>query len=849
MKHPLHEGWSVTALKGPVPEELRDRRVPAEVPGCVTTDLLAAGLLSDPYLDANEEKLAWIGRTDWRFETTFDASAAAPGERVDLVCEGLDTLATISLNGQVVATTANMHRSYRFDVSRALVSGQNMLQVTFQAPVHAAERLSEELGPRPHVGAHPFNAVRKMACNYGWDWGPDLPTVGIWRPIHLERWTVARLASVRPLVDVEVPGVSAFPAGQASPGALGESAERPWADHSAPVTAPGRVEVHVDLERQAAETSSLVVTAEVAGSEVSAPVPAGATSVVLEVAVPAVELWWPSGYGNQRLYPLRVSLSGGGEDLGSWEAEIGFRRIELDTGRDDRGARLGFVVNGRAISVRGANWIPNDCFVSGLTPESYRQRLQDGKDANINLLRVWGGGIYESEAFYRAADQLGLMVWQDFLLACAAYAEEQPLRGEIEAEAREAVTRLSRHPSLAAWSGCNENIWGHEDWGWKQQLGELTWGAGYYFELFPSIVAELDPSRPYMAGSPWSLGYDTHPNDPRFGSMHVWDVWNQKDYSHYRDYQPQFVAEYGYQGPPAWSTLTRSITARPLSPAMPEVLVHQKAYQGMEKLANGLAAHIQQPDDFEDWHWATSLNQARAVTVGTAYWRSLSPRCRGTIIWQLNDCWPVISWAAVDGDGRYKPLWYAIKQVYADRLLTIQPAATDEPDALAVVAVNDGASPWSLSLEISRQSFDGDVLAKVTTDLSAAPGHSASLPVPAEVAAAEDPSRELLVVSDGQYRALWFYREDKDLQLPPPSLHTTVERVAGGYDVTLNATSLQRDVALLADKVDPDAVADDMLLTLLAGERRRIRIRTERRLDEAALVGPAVLRSANQLRR
>lgn len=815
------------------------------MPGCVTTDLLAAGLVPDPYLDANEEKLAWIGRTDWLFETTFDAPAVSGDERVDLVCEGLDTLATVRLNGHVLGTTANMHRSYRFDVTAALVPGPNSLQVSFDAPVDAAERLSDELGTRPYSGIHPFNAIRKMACNYGWDWGPDLPTVGIWRPIHLEAWTVARLASVRPLVDVSVPGVTAFPAGQPTPGQRGDSAERPWADDTAPVSAAGRVEVHVDVERQAAGGSSLVVQAEVAGAEATATVPAGATSAVVHLDVPDVALWWPSGYGNQPLYPLRVSLADDtGRNLDSWERPIGFRRIELDTGRDDRGARLGFVVNGRSVQVRGANWIPDDCFVSQLTPQRYAKRLQDAKDANVNLLRVWGGGIYESEWFYQAADRLGLMVWQDFLLACAAYAEEEPLRSEIEAEAREAVSRLSSHPSLATWSGCNENIWGHEDWGWKQALGEKTWGAGYYFELFPAILAELDPSRPYMAGSPWSLGYDTHPNDPDVGSMHVWDVWNQKDYTYYRHYRPQFVAEYGYQGPAAWSTLTRAITTRPLSPTMPEMLVHQKAAQGMEKLANGLAAHFPQPASVEDWHWATSLNQARAVALGTGYWRSVSPRCRGTILWQLNDCWPVISWAAVDSDGRYKPLWYAMRQVYGDRLLTVQPAGET---FLQAVAVNDSATGWELSLDISRQHFDGRVLATATAQLTASPGERPSISLPAEVAVPGDPTREVLVVTDGNHRALWFYREDKDLRLPPPSLTTTVEPVAGGYDMTVVAAALQRDVAVLVDKVDPDAVADDMLFTLLAGERRRVHIRSERPLDPAALVSPAVLRSANQL--
>ena len=392
--------------------------------------------------------------------------------------------------------------------------------------------------------------------------------------------------------------------------------------------------------------------------------------------------------------------------------------------------------------MRGANWIPDDCFVSRVGRERYRQRLEQARAANMNLLRVWGGGIYESEDFYELADELGILVWQDFLLACAAYPEEEPLRSEIEAEAREAVARLAKHPSLAVWSGGNENIWGHEEWHWELFLAGKTWGAGYYFDVFPAIVAELDPTRPYMPGSPCSLGADAGSNDPRHGSMHVWDVWNSRDYLAYREHKPQFVAEFGFQGPPTWSTLTRAVSDRPLTVSTPNLMVHQKAHDGTAKLARWLAPHFPEPASFEDWHWAMSLNQARAVTLAVEYWRSLAPRCRGAIVWQLNDCWPVISWAAIDGDGRLKPLWYALRHTYADRLLTVQPSPAQPapgqvlsgqaPSAqalsgeLSVVAVNDGATTWQAQLEVVRQDFVGTVRAKGALTLVAGPGQSAS---------------------------------------------------------------------------------------------------------------------------
>ncbi len=844
MKLALHEGWTVRATDGPVPDGARDRTLAATVPGCVTADLLGAGLVPDPYLDANEALLAWVGRTGWLYEARFEVPPSHEGDRTDLVCEGLDTVATVRLNGAEVGRAADMHLCYRWDVSNLLVPGTNHIEVEFEPAVDAAERWEAELGPRPNVSAHPYNALRKMACNYGWDWGPDLPTCGIWRPVALERWQVARIAAVRPLSWVLLSG-----AGEGGPTTLGR--EAPAAGPGSPVTAPAVLEAHVDIERGAGPGQELSIEVSVAGRSATQEVPAGASSVVVRLELPEVELWWPHGYGAQPLYDVEVALrSGGAEVLATWSCRTGFRSVQLDTGSDGRGSRLGFVVNGRAVNVRGANWVPDDCFPERVTRDRYRERLSQAVGANMNLLRVWGGGIFESEDFYGLADELGLMVWQDFLLACAAYAEEPPLAPLFEAEARQAVTRLSAHPSLAAWSGGNENIWGHEDWGWKDRLGELTWGAGYYYDVFPSIVGELDPTRPYMAGSPWSFGHDAHPNDDRFGSKHVWDVWNEKDYLSYREHQPQFVSEFGFQGPPTWSTLTRSLTARPLDLDMPELAVHQKAAEGNDKLARWAGLRFPQPEAFEDWHWATSLVQARAVALGVEYWRALVPRCRGTIVWQLNDCWPVVSWAAVDGDGRLKPLWYALRRVYGDRLLTIQPPEVGEGGAgagLVLAVVNDSRSTWQAGIEVSRTSFTGEVLASTTVAVEVAPGASERRLLPAGVAGAGRRSGEVLVATCADKRALWFYAEDKDLELPPPSLSARWRRTPHGYAVEVEAGGIERDVALLADKVAPEAEVDDMLVTLLAGERHTFEVRSPELADPDALLAPAVLRSANQL--
>ncbi len=809
MRTALHTGWTVRAVRGDVPETVAGIGIPATVPGSVHTDLLAAGLIPDPYLDENERLVQWIGRTHWRYETEFDVPSF--GDRLDLVCEGLDTLATVELNGTTVGRTANMHRTHRFDVRELVHPGRNTLAVTFASALHHVEARSKERGPRPHVNEHPFNEIRKMACNFGWDWGPDLVTAGIWQPVALHAWRTARIGAVRPLVAV--------------------------ADGRATVS------VHVDVERDSEQP--LRVVARVGEHSTTVELPAGATSGSADVVVDNPRLWWPHSHGEQPLYPVRVELhTADGEALDSWQREIGLRTVRLDTGADEYGTRFTLLVNDRPVFVRGANWIPDDAFPTRVDPARYRHRIEQGKETGINLLRVWGGGIYESETFYDTCDRSGILVWQDFLFACAAYAEEQPLRGEVEAEAREAVTRLSSHPSLVLWNGCNENIWGYVDWGWREQLGDRTWGLGYYLDLLPGIVAELDPTRPYSAGSPWSLTMDRHPNDPEHGTMHIWDVWNTVDYAHYRDYVPRFVAEFGFQGPPTWATLTRAVHDDPLAPDSPAMLLHQKAENGNGKLDRWIGEHFAAPGSFADWHWATSLNQARAVALGVEHFRSFSPRCMGTVVWQLNDCWPVNSWAAVDGDGRRKPLWYALRRSYTDRLLTIQPRGS----GLAVVAVNDTDAGWAATVTVTRRGFDGTVLQRCELSLEVAGRDTVTLELPVEFASPQDAAAELLVAETDRARAYWFFREDKDLALPAPRFDAEASAVDGGYLVRVTARALLRDLSVLADRVCADAVVDDMLLTLLPGESAAVLVRTTQTCEPAAFLDPAVLRSANQLR-
>ncbi|MDG4817828.1 glycoside hydrolase family 2 protein [Micromonospora sp. WMMD956] len=821
IRQSLHEGWLLRAVAGgQAPPQVASRSVPASVPGCVHTDLLAAGLIPDPYLDDNETALAWIGRTDWVYETTFDAPTG-DADRVDLVCAGLDTVATLAVNGVEVGRAENMHRGYRFAVADALRPGANTLTVRFDSPYRYAEAHRDRLGDRPNAYPEPFHYIRKTACNFGWDWGPTLVTAGIWQEIGLHAWSTARLATVRPLVTV-ADGV-------------------------------GRVEVVVEIERaasgQATAGEPVTVRATVAGAAAEAVVAAGERTAALTVEVRDPALWWPRGYGDQPLHPLDVRLhAADGRELDAWSRRIGFRTVRLDTAPDAYGSAFTLVVNDVPVFVRGANWIPDDAFPDRVTRARLAHRFDQAVGANINLLRVWGGGRYESEDFYELADSLGLLVQQDFLFACAAYPEEEPFRSEVEAEAREQVTRLAAHPSLVLWTGNNENIWAWHDWGWQERLAGRTWGRGYYLELLPAIVAELDPTRPYWPGSPWSGWSDRpgsaeiHPNDPAHGSMHIWDVWNTDDYTKYREYLPRFVAEFGYQAPPAYATLRRAISDDPLAPDSPGMAHHQKAIDGDAKLRRGLDAHLPPPADFAEWHYFTQLNQARAIQLGVEHFRSHRPVCMGAIVWQLNDCWPVTSWAAVDGDGRRKPLWYALRRAYADRLLTVQP----RDGGLALVAVNETGQPWRAPAAVTRVTADGEPRAKSAYDLDVPAYGKVELALPADLARPEEPRRELLVAEAGDAgRAFWFFAEDRDADWPAAEYDATVEQVDGGQRVRVTARTFLRDLTLFPDRLDPAAEVDEALVTLLPGESATFTVRAPRPLPAAALTARPVLRTVN----
>jgi beta-mannosidase len=809
--------WRLGAAQ---PDERAPNAIAAVVPGCVHTDLMAAGMIPDPFLDTNELDVAWVADVDWTYSAEFVAtSQMTQHDRFVLAFDGLDTFSTIEVNGVVIAETANMHRSYRFDIGRAVREGVNELHVTFASAVRRADALRAEHPGWPAASfGRPYNYARKMACSWGWDWGPWLATAGIWRPARIECWSGVRLGEVRPSASVDATG-------------------------------HGTVSVEIVCERATEATTitdvaALVTLLDPAGSYVAsthAVFDGSSDRTTVRLHAKAVERWWPHTHGAQPLYSLRVTLVDAAcATLDTLSARIGFRSFQLDTSADEIGSAFTMVVNELAVFARGVNWIPEDPFPSRITESQVRERLQQAKAANVDVVRVWGGGMYESDTFYDICDELGLMVWQDFCFACAAYPEEL-LAAEVEAEARENVARLMPHPSLVLWNGNNENIWGWFDWGWQKELGDRAWGAGFYLDLLPRIVAEVDPSRAYWPGSPYSGSMTVAANADAHGCTHVWDVWNQLDFDRYRDHSSRFVSEFGWQAPPTWSTMRTSITDEPLTLDSPGMLHHQKAAHGNAKLRRGLRAHVGEPDGFDQWWWATQLMQARAVTTGIEHFRSLRGWCMGTIWWQLNDCWPATSWSVVDSGGCAKPAWYALRDAYRPRLLTVQPRG----DALVLFAVNDSDSRWSAHGSVRRMSFAGEVIAESEVALDVEPGSLGSMELLGAIGRPGDAASELIVVDAGGERTFWWFLPDKSLGLEPPRLSARSAFVVDGdIELTVVAENLVRDLMIMPDRLAAGALCDRQLITLLPGEAATIGVHGAAGLSAVDLITPPALCTA-----
>ncbi len=608
--------------------------LPAVVPGCVHADLLRVQKIPDPFWGTNETGLQWIEERDWEYRASFTVPKELLGdETIDLVADGLDTVATVRLNGREIARTENMFVSHRWPIKAHLVAGANELTIRFGSAMNYIR--THRPGHRPLEFNDPVGrsqVIRKQPCQFGWDWGPRFVTAGIWRDLRLETWSGNRLENVRVTQRHDAGGRVAL---RFAPQLLRRDS-----------SVSCRYRLSLDS----------VVIAEGTG-----------TSIVVEHP----QLWWPNGHGAQPLYTLEIEvLRTDGSVLGHWIRRLGLRTVSLDRHADAAGETFQFVVNGRAIFAKGANWIPAHSFVAGLTREHYARDLRSAAEANMNMLRVWGGGIYESEDFYDLCDELGLLVWQDFMFACAIYPGDRAFLKGVQVEAEQQVLRLRHRACLALWCGNNEIEQLNEEL-LKQPRLRANYDALFH-RLLPKVVAACDGVTDYWPSSQYrGDGINTHEAGEKRGDTHFWDVWHRRNpVKDYEKWRFRFCSEFGmqsYSSPETQATFCPPEDANVFGASMEN---HQKNRGGNQVILDYVSRRYRFPKSQDDLIYLSQLNQAYCMQTGVEHYRRLMPHCMGALYWQLNDCWPVASWSSIEFTGRWRALHHVARRFFAPALVS-----------------------------------------------------------------------------------------------------------------------------------------------------------------------------------
>lgn len=789
-----------------------DQWYDADVPGCVHTDLMKAGVIPDPFEIDNEVRVAWVAETDWVYSRTFDAEARLlEQEHIFLKFDGLDTITTICLNGSEIAKTDNMFRRYSFDVTEIIRPKANTLEIEFKSPVNHVKPMlghGNVISPGDSIPGSPY--MRKAMYQWGWDWAPKIPTSGIWRDTRLAGYSTARLEDVRITQKHEC----------------------------------GNVTLHIDATIERFESSelnaSLMITAPGAiitdGDDIidychPIKINSSDTSISIDIPIDNPQLWWPNGYGDQHLYRVSFYLGDFSNLLDEYTRLIGLRTIELIQNPDEWGKSFYFEVNGVPIFCKGADWVPADQFPSHFT---YLQceLIIDAAAANMNMLRVWGGGLYEHNLFYTHCDLYGILVWQDFMFACGHYPVDDAMLENIRLEAVDNIRRIRHHASLALWCGNNEMEWFLAgNWGGDKNEEMRKEYLKIYYELLLEVHAAEDPATPYWPASPASSVPFDNPNGENEGDGHYWDVWHGRlPFTAYRKHYYRFMSEFGFESMPALDTI--KAFARPEDMNMTSLVMenHQKNSAGNGLILYYMAQTFQFPKDFPSMVYVSQLLQAEAMRYGVEHWRRNRNgfRCMGTLYWQYNDCWPVASWASVDYYNRWKALQYFAKRFYSPVLLSAEEDAT----SVRLHVTNDQQASFEGLVRWSLETMHGSILKSGDVPVYVSGGSDVKV---ADLDFSDmldyDTRRQVVLVYElhqaGERISMGMasFVPSKHLDLLPADISVDVKDVEGGFQISIESDTAARYVML--EIPGCDIVFSDNYFDLPAGRTVKITGKTK----------------------
>ncbi|HEY1731006.1 MAG TPA: glycoside hydrolase family 2 protein [Terriglobales bacterium] len=804
----------MTAFQDTNPPAAEGGWIAATVPGDVHLDLLHAGKIADPFYRDNESKLQWIEKAGWEYRTSIDATPSVLArEHVELVFEGLDTACAIFLNGKRIAQPDNMFREWRIDVKSALHPGANDLQIIFPAPMKAAEAVAAKDPWHDRTHTDPKGYIRKAVYEFGWDWGPRFATSGVYRPAYLEVWDDARIDNV-------------------------------FVEQESINSASADLDVHINIlaskETQAVVSLNYGVGGTNLHLERVVTLGSGTNLISFPIDIAHPQLWYPSGYGGQPIYHFHASLKEGDREVDANDAKTGLRSVVLRRERDKWGRSFEFVINGIPVFAKGADVIPFDSFPNRVTNEKYRHILQSAKDANMNMVRLWGGGYYETQEFYDLCDQLGLMVWHDLMFGNNWQPGTYEFKQNIQQEAEYQMTRLRNHPSIVLWSGNNETEL-LRDWNGNGQLPpavhEHIW-QDYLTEfsgVLATTAARVDPQTPYWPSSP-SADYEELSDTYQSGDNHDWSVWHgDADFEEYEKRPWRFVSEYGFQSFPEMKTIESFTLPEDRKDIFtPVLLAHQKNSGGNKIIQTYMLRYFGEPKDFASFLYASQVLQAQAIKVGAESFRRKRPETMGSLFWQLNDCWPVASWSSIDYYGRWKALQYYARRFYAPILASPH----FDNGTLSVYVVSDKTAPEEGQLRLRIMDFSGKVIRESTKKITIEPLASkiydtltitdlfshGPLDLSKLVGAVD-------VTVDGKELSsnLVFFVPSKQIQLEPAPVSAELTRAGSGYDVVLRSPVLARAVYLSFG--DADVQFSDNYVNLLPNEPVTIHVTSKETLD------------------